>query len=259
MKHRAWILPVAGSALAIALTACSENPAGPFTSAEARADLQIIAAKVKYLGTPDPDESMGYVDLEKQGADRRNAAICDLDAVTLDHGPEISDYGSKGEYWDTTTSYTAAGLPVCAENDETAYDSTHSYGKDSLAESWFRLRIDYPPTAEIYTGFFRISAAGTVRYFGGYTLEVASEKAELSFTYGLKDFSVSLVFEKGYTATLTPAPGLDMLREEPFPPTTVVMTGPIRKDGATVGYFEVMGDDGVVVKDASGTVIDSPG
>lgn len=262
MKFRALIPYALGSFLAIALTACSDSPTSPaVTSAEARADLQVVAAKVKFLSTPDPGESAGgFGDrgAEKKGAGKRGAAFCAQEAIAIDHYTDVNDYGVEGESWDTTTSYTASGALVCADEDVVAFDTARSYDKDSIAESWFTSRTDYPPYDQILTGgFFTINATGKVHYFSGYSMDVESLKVKFSFMGELKEFTVALALEKGYTTLLTPAPGMNVLSEEPLPPTTVVMTGPIKKDGATVGYFEVLANDGVVIKDASGVVIEA--
>jgi hypothetical protein len=47
--------------------------------------------------------------------------------------------------------------------------------------------------------------------------------------------------------------------EEEISPNEVAVSGPIVKDGVVVGYFEVMGDDRVVVRDAGKAVIESHG
>lgn len=56
---------------------------------------------------------------------------------------------------------------------------------------------------------------------------------------------------------LQEAPGADMMRDEAPGPNEVAVSGPISKDGAVVGYFEVMGDNRVIIRDADKAIIES--
>jgi hypothetical protein len=264
MNFRTWIPYAVGSVMAIALTACSDSPTSPaVTSAEARTDLQVVAAKVKYLSTPNPSDEAAAGGAAKKGAGKRSAALCDQEAVTHSYDTDTNDYGVEEEYWDTTTSYTASGALICAEGDVTSYDFANSYSKDIIAESWFKSRTDYPPFEQMVagtgTGTIKIAGSGKVHYFSGYTLQVQTMNIKIDLAKGTADFSMSLLLENGYTVPMTVAAGVDMMSEEPLPPTTVVMSGPIQKGGTTVGYFEVLANDGVVIKDASKVVIESHG
>jgi hypothetical protein len=77
--------------------------------------------------------------------------------------------------------------------------------------------------------------------------------------WAITTYVMNLELEKGYTVALQPAPGVNIMGEEEISPNKIAVSGPIVKDGVVVGYFEVMGDDRVVVRDAGKAVIESHG
>jgi hypothetical protein len=54
---------------------------------------------------------------------------------------------------------------------------------------------------------------------------------------------------------LKPAPGFAELGLEEPDPATVLLSGPITHGKEVVGFFEIMGDDSVVIKDAEKNVV----
>lgn len=265
--RKANLLPLAAMAASAAMfMACNDSPTGPqaTTSAEARADLQTMAAKVKYFAPQKPSPGMGPDGAAKRGAAKVGARLdvapgCEQDATQYDTwDTDTSATGDITVQYDTTVSYTAANRPVCAFDDMVAYDTTRSRSENSMLESHFVSRTDYP--ADFFTGDISLTGNGTVNYRDGYLIAIPSMNIVINFGKGTANtFVMNLVLEKGYTVALKPAPGNDPLSQEKPDPKVVQDSGPIMKDGTVVGYFEVMGDDSVVIRDAAKAVIESHG
>jgi hypothetical protein len=75
----------------------------------------------------------------------------------------------------------------------------------------------------------------------------------------LKTYVMNLALEKGYTVVLQAAPGANLMGDAEPGPNEIAVSGPITKDGVIVGYFEVMGNDHVVIRDAGKAIIESHG
>jgi hypothetical protein len=260
-------LSLAAMAAALALfTACDDSPTSPpaTTSAEARADLQAMAAKVKYF-TPQKAGGDASVDIgAKRGAAKAGARAvlvpgCDVDATTYEIWPtDTSVTGDVTIQYDTTVSYTAAKQLLCSYEDEAAYDSTFSRSENAMYTSHFITRSDFPPG--FFTGEWKVTGTGTVNYKDGYLITVTSMNIVIDIgQLELKTYVMNLALEKGYTVVLQVAPGYNMLSDEEPGPNEVAVSGPISKGGTVVGYFEVMGDDRVIVRDAAKVIIESHG
>ena len=256
----------AAAAAAMVITACEDSSTAPraATSAEARADLQAMAGKVRYFAPQDPSAGMGG-GIEKGAAGKAKAgapvssALCDVEAVSYDTWEtDTSVAGGITIQYDTTVSYTAAGQPICDFDDVAAYEISSSRAENGMYVSQIRSRVDFP--ADFFAGEFKISGSGTVAYKDGYLITIQSINIVIDIGQGvLKAYSMNLALEKGYAVVLQAAPGNDPLGDEEPGPNEVAVSGPITKDGAVVGYFEVMGDDRVIIRDADRAIIEAHG
>ena len=198
------------------------------TSAEARADLQAMAAKVKYFIPQSPGSDMTMEEADagsgpayakggtaKAGAGAGLAAECDLEEATQYEtwATDTSAAGDVTMQYDTTVSYASAGQPICGFDEMPAYELT-------------------------------ITSMDIVIDIGKWVMD---------------NYVMNLALEKGYTVVLKEAPRADMMSGVEPGPNQVAVSGPISKDGTVVGYFEVMGDDRVVIRDAAKAVIESHG
>jgi hypothetical protein len=260
-------LPFAAMAAAIAmLTACNESPTSPkpVTSTDARADLQAMAAKVKYFAPQNPVSDMGIEVNAKRGAAKAGAGAelvpgCDLDATEYETWvTDVSASGDVTTQYDTTVSYTSANQLICGFDDVMAFQLTSSRSENAMLTTHVQTRTEFPP--DFFTGEFRMTGSGTVQYKDGYLLTITSINIVIDFGQGvLKTYVMNLALEKGYTVVLQEAPDADMLNGEEPGPNEVAVSGPISKDGAVVGYFEVMGDNRVIIRDADMAIIESHG
>jgi hypothetical protein len=260
-------LPFAAMAAVIAVfTACNESPTAPkpVTSADARADLQAMAAKVKYFAPQNPGSDMTIEENAKRGAAKAGAGAelvpgCDLDATEYETWvTDISASGDVTTQYDTTVSYTSANQLICDFQDVTAYELTATRSENAMLTTHVKTRTDLPP--DFFTGEFRMTGSGTVQYKDGYLITITSIDIVIDFGQGvLKTYVMNLALEKGYTVVLQEAPGADMLSGEEPDPNEVAVSGPISKDGVVVGYFEVLGDNRVIVRDADNAIIESHG
>jgi len=265
--RKAIPLSFAAVAASVALfTACDDSPTSPpaQTSAEARADLQDMAAKVKYFAPQKPGAAKGSIEAAYRGAAKAAAVPdpvsgCDQDAIAYETwNTDTSAAGDITVQYDTTVSYTSANQPVCSFDDVEAYEITASRSENSMLETHFTSRMDIP--ADFFTGDFKLTGSGTVNYRDGYMITIPSMNIEFNFGKGTAStFIMNLALEKGYSVVLQPAPGNDPLSDKKPDPKEVQDSGPITKDGAVVGYFEVMGDNSVVIRDAARAVIESHG
>lgn len=265
ISRKAIPLSLAAMAAALAFTACDDSPSSPHasTAAEARADLQAMADKVHYFAAQQPasGDQMGVQ--AKRAAAKAGAADpgsgCELEATwytSWDQGN--SPDGDDSYEYDTTTSYTAAGEPICGADDRTAYRISSGLSGNAMLETRMRTRTDLPDQAD--SGVYKMTGSGTVRYKDGYLITIASMDIEYDARETiLKTYVMNLVLEKGYAVVLSVAPGTDLMSETGPGPGDVAVSGPITKDGLVVGYFEVMGDSRVVIRDADKVVIESHG
>lgn len=195
----------------------------------------------------------------KAGAAADLVPECDLDATEYETWPtDTSATGDVTIQYDTTVSYTSANELVCGFDDVTSYELATSRSENAMLVTHFKTRTELP--ADFFTGEFRMSGSGTVEYKDGYLITITS--MNLVIDVGqliMKTYVMNLALEKGYTAVLHEAPGADMMRGPEPGPNEVAVSGPISKDGVVVGYFEVMGDNRVIIRDADMAVIESHG
>ncbi len=107
-----------------------------------------------------------------------------------------------------------------------AYELTRSYYRNDLFESWFNGRVDYPDFNTVLTG-----GVSTIKLTG------------------------SSLDGGRYTVPLGPAPGVGIISEEDPDPDVILYVGPIQQNGATVGRFEVLCDDRVVIRDEAKSIV----
>jgi hypothetical protein len=261
------------SAMAVAMTAafftgCNESPnsPAPVTSAEARADLVSLASKVKYFVPQDGGGGMETGGFEKRAAAKpsvapvapRAGADCDQESIAyMEYEESELGIGMTAQF-DTTVYYTAANQPICAEDDVVAYEITAGRSVSDMLETRIKSRLDYP--ADFFTGDIKITGSGTVQYKDGYLITISSMVIVINFMQEEpKTYYMDLALEKGYTVRLKAAPGANPMSEEPPAADEVCVTGPIIKDGTVVGYFEVKGDNSVIIRDANKAIIESHG
>jgi hypothetical protein len=257
------------AAAAALFTACNSSPTSPQagTSAEARADLQAMAAKVKYFAPQQPGGGMGNAagkaaakhGAGKVGASKTLVEGCDQDATEYETwNTDTTGAGGVTIQYDTTVSYTSANQLICSFEDVTAYQLTSTRSQNSMLETHIHTRTDLP--ADLVAGEFKMSGNGTVSYSDGYLITITSMNIVVDIGQGImKTYVMNLALEKGYTVVLQVAPGADLMIDSAPGPNDVEVSGPISKDGAVVGYFEVMGDDRVIIRDAEKVVIESHG
>ncbi|MEO6097132.1 MAG: hypothetical protein ABIW76_16210 [Fibrobacteria bacterium] len=258
-------LAAMAAALAV-LTACDESPTSPkaVTSSEVRADLQAMAAKVKYFTPQSPGSDMTMEVNAKRGAAKAGAGAdlvpgCELDATEYETWPtDTSATGDVTIQYDTTVSYTSADQLICNFDDVPAYELTTTRSENAMLVTHVKTRTELP--ADFFSGEFRMTGSGTVQYKDGYLITITSVNIVIDIgQWLLKTYVMNLSLEKGYTVVLQEAPGADMMSGQEPGPNDVAVSGPISKDGAVVGYFEVMGDNRVIIRDAGKAIIESHG
>ena len=103
----------------------------------------------------------------------------------------------------------------------------------------------------------KVSMAGTgrVHYFSGYDLTI--DKMDIAMdTTGFLKYICDLGLQDGrYKAPLTIVPGVNLMAPEKLGAKDLILSGPILFNAETVGYFEVMGDDGIVIRDAAKNIV----
>lgn len=265
--HLAWnraLSFASAAAAALAFAAC-ENGSGPaaLDKTQIDADLKELSTKVHSMAAPTPSR----VGQDAGPAGKRSAKTasgdCILEGERFDYFSDTTN-GVVTVSKDTSRSYTAAGKLICSEDDMVAYSTDDSYSRNDKWEAWLHSRMDYPPVP-VETddlggldgiGGFKFSGHGRVHYFSDYDIEIA--KAEVEFGDGgtLKKFEYLLKLEQGrYEVVMKPAPGYDVASPVEPDPSATVMEGPITHGGQVVGYFEIHGDDSVVIKDAKKKVV----
>jgi hypothetical protein len=223
-----------------------------------------MAAKVKYFAPQKPAAGPEGEIGAKRGAAKAGAGgdpvpECDQEATEIETwATDTSATGDVTMQYDTTVSYTSADKPICAFDDEAAYEITSTRSENAMLETHVQTRSVMPPG--FFTGELKMTGSGTVRYKDGYLIAITSMNIVINFDqWAITTYVMNLELEKGYTVALQPAPGVNIMGEEEISPNKIAVSGPIVKDGVVVGYFEVMGDDRVVVRDAGKAVIESHG
>lgn len=251
MKSNKINTAVAVGALSVFMLAACENSTGSGSKADVDADLKKLAAKVQYMSVPTgekPDQEEGARALPKLAKDCYNGS---MDGVEIIEYADSTAPGGNGVYRDTTRYYTAAGTLACDEGDVIAYQTVNSYSRDALVEFRSKTRMEMGDPG---SGFLlKMTGTGHVHYFSGYDIDITGMDIFLGEQAGER-FKMDLSLEGGrYTVALTFVPGVKMA-DDPAP-GAVVLAGPIMQGAATVGYFEIMGDDKVVIRDAARNVV----
>ncbi|MDB5047544.1 MAG: hypothetical protein JWO30_615 [Fibrobacteres bacterium] len=247
-----------GAMTALIFAACdnSTGPAAP-DQATIKADLQVMAAKITRMSVPSTKGAMGPGGdggFEKKAAIKASPLACMQEGMTVETGLDTSATGVVGTFEDTTYSYTAANVLICADMDATAYQIGHDHSKDAVMESWMTTKMVF--SGDFLTNFaFAMTGTGKVHYTSGYDLTIDAISLKGSFA-GLTEFKMTLGLDAGkYTAPLTVAAGVDLMSDVDPAPTTVIFSGPILSGGTTVGYFEILGNDSVVIRDAAKVIV----
>lgn len=244
---------VAMGAFSLLLLAACENTTGSDSKADVDADLKVLATKVKYMSSPAAGLAdkgpEGAAPLSKRAVDCYNGSV---DGVLITNDTDTDHRGNPVNYIDTVRYYTAQGTLACGEADVIAYETSNSYSKDALTEFWMKTRTDNGAPGSAY--LFKFTGTGKVHYFSGYDIVVTSMDISVKPDFSMSAYIMNLSLEDGrYTVALTLAPGADF-SDEPKP-EAVMVSGPIKQGAATVGYFEIMGDDRVVIRDAAKNIV----
>jgi hypothetical protein len=236
-------------AVSAMLFAACEDAAGPET-VDVRTDLQELAGKVSTFNPPTSRKQAAEGSLAKRGSGAKPCWNGSVDGVTISEAPATAE--EPFAYWDTTWHYTAAGKPACEETDAIAYETFASRNKDAKSEAWIKGRNDYGPLAAPH--FFRMKATGKVRYNSGYELRITDFTLAMSEGFGAGEFRMALSLKDGrYTSELGLPPGVGI--GDDVPGNKVALSGPIKKGAEIVGYLEIMGDDRILVRDASRNLV----
>lgn len=246
-------LSLSAAALAVFCFAACDNASDPAVSqSQIDADLKTMASKVRYFSPNQSTHVNGNDGLD--GALKRAADDCIMEGHRIDDYTDTTAAGVE-TYIDTSDSYTTAGKLVCDEEDQTAYTVSGSYQRNTMYESWFHSRMDFGITPETL-GNMSVKGSGRVHYLSGYDLDITSFEAAFDLNGGIKKLEYSISLEGGrYQTVLTPNPAWNPMQEGDPDPAMVVLSGPIKNNGQVVGYFEVMGNDSVVIRDAEKKVV----
>lgn len=267
--HRAWnksLSFTAAAAAAFAFAAC-DNGSGPGVGqTQIDADLKELSAKVHSMAAPSPSRGGQDAGAAAKRSAARAAGDCILEGERFDEWSDTAN-GVVTIEKDTSRSYTAAKELVCSEDDVVAYSTNDSYSRNDKWEAWLHSRMEYPavPTGtddiDDLGGLdgiagFKFSGHGRVHYFSDYDIEIAKAEVEYGEGGSLKKFEYLLKLEGGrYEVVMKPAPGYDVTSAIEPDPSATLMEGPITHGGQVVGYFEIHGDDSVVIKDAEKKVV----
>lgn len=241
------------AAAAFTFAAC-DNATGPGASGgRVDADLKDMAAKVRYFDASaqaNPSRGGGG---DPEGLFKRSADDC------IYEGHSVNDYydttaAGVDHNVDTTDSFTAEGNLACGEDDIIAYAVTSSYSSNALLESWLRMRMDYPEGGGI--DGMKVKGSGRLHYLDGYDIRIPRFEVEFDLTVGIRKFEYDLELDGGkYLTTLSPDPDWNPMLDSEPDGGSLALSGPITLDGQVVGYFEVMGDDSVVIRDADKHIV----
>ncbi len=259
-------------ATALLVNACIDSTGPADTDpAAGKAQLKVLAAKVRYLNPPSAQKAQGknptgggfekassQLTAGQRGAVARVGAACDQEGESIEAGTDSTAYGSAETFEDTTRSYTAAGSLLCGLEDIAAYTEMGHHAKDGEVESWTETHVDFPSDPAASDWILKLSGNGKAAYASGYTLTMESVRLTLGYS-GVTEFKMDLGLEGGYTAHLELAPGAGMDTGTPPTSSDVVLSGPILQGGTRVGTFELRGDDSVVIRDADGAAVPAPG
>lgn len=243
---------------AMAFAACENGTGGTLGQGQIDADLKELSAKVESMSGPMPSRRD-----DAGAALKRAAGDCLFDGSRIDEWIDTVD-GKVSIYRDTSDSYTAAGKLQCGEDDVVAYTISKSYNRADKWESWIHSRMDFPPPPADFgeipvnpAGWsMKFSATGRVHYFSDYDIEIARAEAEMDGNGAFLKFEYLLKLEGGrYEVVLKPAPAFADLGVEEPDPATVLLSGPITHGKDVVGYFEILGDDSVVIKNAEKKIV----
>lgn len=233
---------------AILLTAC-EDSAGPGKD-DVKADLKELAGKVSTFAPPSGPKTGPKDALAKFAAQAKDCYNGSVDGISIYEEPISAE--NPTAYWDTTWHYTAAGKLACDEGEETAYNLFNSRTQDAKSESWMKGRMDFGALAA--PNVVKMSATGRVRYASNYEFKITAFSFGMSATFAVSDLKLTLSLKDGrYTVDLNLAPGVGF--EDEVPAGKIAMTGPIKKGVVVVGWFEIMGDDRIVIRDEAKVIV----
>ncbi|HKP96423.1 MAG TPA: hypothetical protein VJ385_11765 [Fibrobacteria bacterium] len=242
-------------AIALAFAACTSDSTGPsLTQDQIHTDLMAMSAKMKYLSALPNRADFG--DAGKSPA-KRAAGACVQEGFTVDNYLDTSAAGVTSVL-DSTWSYVSVGKLICAEGDRAAFDVTHSTDENASYIAHADFRTDYEYSAGSVPLKVKLSGTGNIHYKSDYDVKVTSLTYVLDFATLQVDFSETLSFEDGrYTVVLKPTSAANSASEPG--PKDVVASGSITHGTQTVGTFQMLKDDSVVIRDADGKIVEAHG
>ena len=241
--------------IALAFAACTSDSTGPsLTQDQIHTDLMTISAKVKYLIALPSGADLRDAG---QGLPKRAAGACVQEGFTVDNYLDTSAAGVTSVL-DSTWSYVSVGKLICAEGDRAAFDVTHSTDENASYIAHADFRTDYEYSAGSVPLKVKLSGTGNIHYKSDYDVKVTSLTYVLDFAAPRIEFSLALSLEDGrYTVVLNSTSAMNSASEPG--PKDVVASGSITHGTQTVGTFQMLKDDSVVIRDADGKIVEAHG
>ena len=118
-------------------------------------------------------------------------------------------------------------------------------------DTWFRIKQSLTST-----GDFSFAGSGHIHYHTGFDISVDTAVAVINASFKMTKFEFDLGMEQGrYHVPLAFAKGVNPQGDSTWMPDEIILQGPILSGETTVGYFEIMGDDHVVVLDKDRKIV----
>jgi hypothetical protein len=249
------------TALGCFFFAACDNGSSPATSqvdkAAVKADLELLASKAKKFSAPtasSPDNTA----MKRSALAKKGGMDCENGLTTYEDMDSLSEDGPSFMS-DSTWNYDATNTLSCENDLLNTHQKVHGYYRNPMYETWSKMDVVFKMDTALASLSFDVTAraTGRVHYFSGYdfTIDsmvmiiVNSETTQYQCDLGLQDGR--------YQVPLKLQPGVDLNSEVEPEPTAMVLRGPILFKTETVGYFEVMGDDSIIIRDVAGTVVES--
>ncbi len=264
MRTKIFLASILPLSLGMLLTACDNGtaPGSKADNAQVRADLQMLATRVTSFAAPMPGRSNSGLAKKSSAPLDTIDSISPIDTFFNPHctnGLTIDAYsdtisGEVESSVDTSWNYDAAGALTCAGL--AARTVSHSYFKNPKYESWANTVLLMSGSIYDSTLSFSADGKGRVHYFSDYTFTI--DTMSMAMSQGkITKYNLHLGLQDGkYTVALAPAAGVD-LTSDTQNPQAVILRGAILLNQETVGYFEVLGDENLVIRDAANAIVET--
>lgn len=238
-------------------TVAEHGQPDPADSAAIRAVLTDLAGNLQRLPVP-----MGtrYNSIPRPPAAPKTGAVqaCkDTADIVAMHLLAPDDVGM-----DTLTYYDAEGIPHCTWQAPTSREIHRRYLLDPAAgEAWETIAVSI--TEDDAFPRYKTRGTGRIRLVNGREIAIDAFEIEMLLDNSTRipifqDAHLRLSWEGGYSAPL------DLVIERPFraldlypawenlPDRKKVMSGPILRGSAAIGFFDLLADRSVVIRDRAG-------